>query len=86
MNQSIIDPCEHGCSVSPYNSEKSVKERVCTKVVNHTLNFEVNLSATQADNLDKIKEHLNQIFTLTQGTAINVDYFRQSSNTNSYCA
>lgn len=86
MNESNTDPCEYGCATPSYISEKSIKERVCTKVVNHTLNFEINLSASQADNLDKIKEHLNQIFILTQGTAINVDYFRQSSNTNSYCA
>ena len=72
-------------AVSPHY-DYPVKERACTKVTNHTLNFELNLSAPDADNLDKIKEHLNQIFILTQGTAINVDYFRQSSNTNSYCA
>ena len=83
MNENSISPMT---PISDNMSSYAIKENICKKTTRYTMNFELNLSAPNESELDKIKQFVNDILVLTQQSSINVDYFRQNSSTNSYCA
>ncbi len=83
MNENSIPPMTPIYDSTP---SYSVKENSCKKTTRYTMSFELNLSSLNESELDKIKQIVNDILVLTQQSSINVDYFRQNSSTNSYCA